>query len=348
MPIAKVTFDRSGSTGTWGSITFDGSPASNSILDNVQIMYASDVQCLNGADVTIQNSLIKDCTQGIYIYNSQPQILNNQITEPTQNGIYGEASGKRPLIQGNVITKTASNPQYKQFQGIIFGNNTRPFITNNDISGFYHAVYLGGGTYTYLTNDSYVTSDPNNRLRNSRYGLNTGWGSTTVAGLLTYGGLGGANSIYNNSTFDVYSYQSSTVVAELNYWGGGQPNYYADGSSSLSFIPYLGSDPWELPSTPISNQQEVRDLDNSVPGSRSDLVSSPSSNVPDLLAGIILERDGRISEAVLHYKQMVNRNVFVRPVLTSLVSIANKYDRSDLLNYFKEMSNNRTELKQAC
>ena len=70
-------------------------------------MYASDIQCLNGADVTIQNSNIDNCTQGIYIYNSQPRILNNQIIEPTNNGIYGEATGKRPLIQDNKITKSA-------------------------------------------------------------------------------------------------------------------------------------------------------------------------------------------------------------------------------------------------
>ncbi len=177
--INRIIFDRSGSSGTWGPIIFDGSGASNSVLDNVEIKYASDIQCLNGADVTISNSIIDNSTQGIYIYNSQPRILNNQIIEPTKNGIYGEATGKRPLIQGNVITKSDSNQQYKQFQGIIFGNSTKPFITHNDISGFYHAVYLGGGTYTFFTDDHIVTSDPNNRLRDSRYGLNTGWGSTT-------------------------------------------------------------------------------------------------------------------------------------------------------------------------
>jgi hypothetical protein len=337
----RIIFNRSRGTSTWGSIIFDGPAASSSIIDNADIMYASDIQCLNDANVTIQNSIIDTCTQGIYIYNSQPQVLNNQIIEPTNNGIYGEASGKRPLIQGNVITKSTSNPQYKQFQGIIFGNSTRPFITHNDISGFYHAVYLGGGTYTLFTDDHYVTSDPNNRLRDSRYGLNTGWGSTTIAA----GDFGAANSIYNNSTFDVYSYQYSTVYATHNYWGGGEPNKYVDGTSYLSTDPYLTSDPWAGSSAPISNQGDIKDLDNFIPGSGSGLISGPNSDILDLLAGMMLERDRRINEAVIHYKQMVNRNVFFRPVLTALASIANEYNRSDLLNYFEELLNNRTELK---
>jgi hypothetical protein len=58
----KITFDRSGITGTWGLITFDGPAASSSILNNVNIKYASDIKCLNGTNVTIQNSLIDHCT----------------------------------------------------------------------------------------------------------------------------------------------------------------------------------------------------------------------------------------------------------------------------------------------
>ena len=95
----------------------------------------------------------------------------------------------------------------------------------------------------------------------------------------------------------------------------------------------------------MSNQLDAKDLDHSIPESRLELVSGPNSNIMDLLAGIMLERDGRINEAVLHYKQMVNKNVFVRPALTSLASIANEYDRSDLLNYFEELLNNRADLK---
>ena len=337
-PDNMVGFTRSGSSGTWGSIIFDGSAASSSIINNSVILYPSDIQCLNGADVTIQNSIIYNCTQGIYIYNSEPQILNNQIIEPTNNGIYGEASGKQPLIQGNKIIRTSS----KNYQGIWFTNYTQPFITHNDVSGFHHAVYLGGGTVSSFT-EAGVTSNPNNRLRNSRYGLTTGWGSTTLAGVVS--NYGGNNSIYNNSSRDVYSYQSSTVWALYNYWGGGAANGFADGSSYLYTSYWLDNDPWEGSSAPISKSGEVTDLVYFNPELGSNPTGDPNSDIGDLLAGLILERDGRINEAVLHYKQMVIRNSFIRPALTSLARITNRYDRNDLFNYFEQLVIDRAELK---
>src|SRR5690606_3064827 len=107
-----ATFERIGSSGTWGGIVFDGSSSSNSVLDDVQIEYASGIQCIDGANVTIQNSLIEYCTNGIYVYNSQPEIINNIINEPLQNEIYGEASMQFPLLLDNTITKTSANSEY--------------------------------------------------------------------------------------------------------------------------------------------------------------------------------------------------------------------------------------------
>ena len=344
IPHIQTVFTRSAGATDWESIIFDGSSSSSSLIDNARIEYASDIQCLNGANVTIQNSIIENCTQGIYIYNSQPQILSNQIKEPTKNGIYGEASGLRPLIQDNEITKTEeNNPEYQEFQGIWFSNSSRPFITHNDISGFYHAVYLGGGTLTYFTDESYVTSDPNNRLIDSGHGLTTGWGSTTVAGTGT-SGFSGINSIYDIDGWDVRSYQSSNVYAISNYWGGGEPFYNVDATSTLVFNPILTTDPWEESSAPISNHGNPNALNNIGSEGESGFGGS-DLNFRDLYDGAMLERDGRINEAVLHYKGMVNRNVLVRPVLTSLASIANGYDRSELLNYFEELVTDRAELK---
>jgi thermitase len=336
----KVKFTRNGSSGTWGSIIFDGSTSSNSIIDNAEITYASDIQCLNGADVTIQNSKIENCTNGIYIYNSEPSILSNVIRYQLQNGIYGEASGKQPLIQGNEITRTST----ESYQGIWFTNYTEPFIINNDISGFHHAIYLGGGTYTYLTDNEQTQYIPNNRLKNSRYGLTTSWGSTTIAGSQGIG-IGGVNSIYNNSYFDVFSSHSSTVYAVYNYWGGGSAHGYADGTSELYTTPYLLVDPWGPSSAPILNQGNVTEFAIFNHKSDSNPMRNPISDVDDLLIGINLEREGRINEAVLHYKQMLNRNSFVRPALTSLASISNRYKRNDLLNYFEELVTDRGELK---
>jgi len=102
-----------GSSGNWGSIIFNGSGTSASVINNSIVEYAANIQALNNANVTIQNSTIDSCTQGIYVYNASPQILNNQILNPSQHGIYVDASGKTPLILSNTITKTSANLNYK-------------------------------------------------------------------------------------------------------------------------------------------------------------------------------------------------------------------------------------------
>jgi hypothetical protein len=141
-----------GGLNSWGSIYFVGSTSANSVIDNVTIRNGGGVRCYSGANVIIKNSLIDHCTEGVYIYNSQPQILTNQIIEPVQNGINVDASGYSPLILHNTITKTNSNPQYHQYQGIIFANNTNGYIAHNDISGFMWGIYIGGGSDALFTN----------------------------------------------------------------------------------------------------------------------------------------------------------------------------------------------------
>jgi len=196
----KITFDRSGTAGTWGSITFDGSAASGSILDNVEIKYASDVKCLNQANVTIKNSLFDNCINGIYVYNSAPVIKFNNINETQQNGIYGQTGGYQPNIQDNVIKKTSSNSGYHNYQGIWFYSNSSVYANHNDVSGFYWGAYIGGGSYAsfyYSSKGLY----PYNRFTNNLYGIAAGWGSTITANWIV--GDGG-NSIYNNTYYDAY------------------------------------------------------------------------------------------------------------------------------------------------
>lgn len=139
---------------TWGSITFNGSASSSSLISNSVIKNGAGIRCLNNANVTITNSIIDHCTEGVYVYNSQPNISGNQIIEPVQNGINVNASGLSPLIQSNTITKTSSNPQYRQYQGVFLSNNSNGYIAKNDISGFYWGMYIGGGSDAYFTNYS--------------------------------------------------------------------------------------------------------------------------------------------------------------------------------------------------
>lgn len=313
---------------SWGSVTFNGSGASSSILNNVLIKDGIGVRCLNNANVTIQNSRIKNCTQGVYFYNSEPRILSNQIIEPVQNGINGDASGKRPLILHNTIKKTNGNPQYKQYQGIILANRTNGYIAHNDISGFYWGIYCGGGTNGYFSDYYYYVYNPNNRITNNRYGFAAGWGSFILAG-----GDGGNycnyNSVYNNSPYDAKSYQKSNILAKYNWWGDDGAQISVDGSSTLVVSNPLSYDPWGG----IPNEEDLP-VQSIPPG---DEENSFVMNLEDIMAGISLEKQGRFAEAVLHYKRMIIRNTSPGFAITQLVGLRKLYPIPNILEYLQTL-----------
>jgi tetratricopeptide (TPR) repeat protein len=330
---SPITFTTSSGTspGTWGSIIFNGSGSSNSILNNVVVRYGSGIQCLNGADITIRNSTIGYCTQGIYVYNSSPGIFNNQIIEPQQNGIYGEASGLNIYAQDNTITKTSSSGSYYQnYQGIWFTNGTVPVVIHNDISGFYWGMYFGGGVVANFITDLYST---NNRITNNFLGIGSAWGSTVLAGLNSL--YGGYNSIHSNTVSDVECYQNSELIAEYNYWSGGQPNASVEYGSTFDAANILTSDPWGVPIMPsATNNNKV---------SQPVLLSSNgtaniNSDISDILAGLSLEKNGKIDDAINHYKIMLQNGKHVSFALAKLANIKNKFSKNEVQNYLESLS----------
>ena len=308
----SIYFNRGGTSGNWGSIIFDGSGSANSILDYVEIKNASDIQCLNNASITIQNSLIQNCTQGIYIYNSAPLITDNQILDPYGNGIYGEANGKAPLIRRNKIKKLTNN--LYNYQGIYLGNYTNPFITGNDIQGFDYGIYYGGGGTSWFSDADYITPVTNNRLVNNNTGLCTAWGSYTIAG---WHDDGSHNSIYGNTYYDAKAYQYGQIEARFNWWGTDGPQIYAYQGGLINAANVLDYDPWE--------------------GIQLRTGDPPMVVSDDIFTGILLERAGRIDETIKHYKQMISRNYTPGFALARLAAIKNKYTVNSIQNYFESL-----------
>ncbi|MBV6419621.1 MAG: hypothetical protein DAHOPDDO_00844 [Ignavibacteriaceae bacterium] len=314
----------------WGSVTFSGSGASNSVLNNVVIKNGVGIRCLNGANVAISNSMIDHCTEGVYFYNSQPSIQYTQIIEPVQNGINGDASGLLPLIINNTIAKTSGNPQYHQYQGIILGNNTNGYIAHNDISGFMWGMYIGGGSDAYFTNYTYQLFNPNNRVRDNSVGVGAGWGGYIMAG--TISSYGRNNSIYNNYTNDARSYKNSVVYAQCNWWGNDGAQIYKDATSTLDVQFPLASDPWNQGPPPGEEGMNIIINNNDSPDDGDGF--NPDSSV---LAGIYLEAQERIVEAVLHYKQMVMNDNHPGFALGRLVGIKNRYNIQNIRNYLENL-----------
>jgi len=304
----KIRFNRGDTTGYWGSIIFDGSASSSSILDFVDINYASDIQCLNNADVTIQNSIMQYCDAGIYVYNSEPRIISNEIYDPFQNAIHITGGGNEVEIYDNIIIKNDTNSQYQQGQGIWLENYSQGFIGHNDINGFNYGIYLGGGSGGYFFDTYGTTPNPNNRLIECTRGMGVGWGSYSLAG---YDELGGYNTVMNNEVCDLRVYESSNVWAEYNYWGGEGGNNLVDSSSVLHDEKYLDYDPWETYLQMLAGETPNNDIVN----------------------GIELELNNNITGAVNHYKLMIGRNSYPAFALTRLAVIKKRHNINNIQEY---------------
>ncbi|MCU7492671.1 MAG: T9SS type A sorting domain-containing protein [Ignavibacteria bacterium] len=330
----NITFQRGETTGRWGNIVFDGAGAANSELNNMTLNDGTEIRCLNGANVKIWNSYFTNFKNGIYVYNSQPEIMGNHIINPLENGIYGEASAASPFILDNVITKDASSPQYHHYQGLFFLNNSSPYIAHNDVSGFDWGLYAGGSTYVYFTDNSLSTFCPNNRFRDNRVGFASGWGSFVYAG--SEGVAGWYNTIMDNTNYDAYSYESSWILAQSNYWGGVEPKTYKDYDSYLEIYDNIEEDPWEGGAIPYVLRAE------SSAGKKTSMNKTnlnDSENIPfNLLEGVKLEKAGKLDDAIAWYKTLVNSEKNQPFAMTELMRIKNKYSRADILSYMEGLT----------
>ena len=320
----NITIDTILTNNQKGSIIFDGSSASSSVLQHVSMRQGAGIQCLNGANVLIKNSRLDTCTLGIYIYSSAPQIIQNTIYNPLQNAISGIALNLSPIIKGNVMTKVTNQHEW---EGIYLINGTYPFVLNNDIRYFDFGIYIGGGSACYFYDTDGTTPNPNNRFRNNVTGICSGWGSTIWAGNDANADSGCFNTILNNSTA-AKSYEYSGLYAWHNYWGPENnlpPYFYIDGNSFIQWDNHLASDPWDQgnsvqnkPGGPLASNNH---LSKSVTGD-------------NLYTGIQLEKDGKIDDAISFYKNLIANDTYVRIALSQLSHIKYKYSKNELTSYF--------------
>jgi tetratricopeptide (TPR) repeat protein len=304
------TFQRNGSTGYWGPIIFDGSGSSESNLTQAALINCAGILCRNQANVTIQLCEITGNIYGIYMYNSSPRIIANIISEPLNNGIYGEASGLNPLIQGNLITKTSSNSNYHDYCGIYLTNHTVPLVCENDIRGFYYGAFFGDYNiaFFYTSTQSYI---PNNRIMDNIYGLVSNTHSHVYAGFSN--GTGAYNGFYGNSIVDAMCTDTSVLNASHNFWNTSNPRVWADEYSQIDV-----SNP--LTDNPFGTEQ----IDNLA-----------VQDTTGLLSGDALERAGRVDDAVNFYKKLIINNNHPGFALTKLIYILKKYNRNEIVTYLE-------------
>src|SRR5690606_17800559 len=223
-------------------------------------------------------------------------------------------------------------------------NYTNPLITGNDIKGYLHGIYYGGGGTGYLTDEDYATPEINNRFTYCYYGVTVAWGSYLYAGVPVTPGYGGSNSIWAN-TYDAYAYQNGTIIAMLNWWG-------SDGAQTLTAtngyidaqLP-LAADPWAGLPLPKANPAttEPAAVNYSLPNG---ITVSSDDPFAEIYTGIRLQAEGKINEAVAHYKQMINKDIHIGFALSSLAGIKNKFSRTDIEDYLENLSSKNNLRKE--
>jgi tetratricopeptide (TPR) repeat protein len=195
-------------------------------------------------------------------------------------------------------------------------------------------MYIGGGSYTYFADTSQPYAYPNNLLTDDLRGLVAGWGATVFAGS-DWDEIGRFNSIHNNTNIDLGCYEYSYIEAGYNYWGGQECNLYVDGTSYIAEVDYyLTTDPWGGQNLaivkPINNSETVKYLSKSI--------GTTSSSNSNLSTGVILEKQGRINDAINFYKGLIANDQNVRIALSQLVGIKYKYAKNEIVDYLISLS----------
>lgn len=73
---SRITFTRSGTSGTWGSIIFSGSGAAGSTLNYVDMQYGTNIQATSTSNITIQNSTFTNNSNAITFTGSTGTVSN--------------------------------------------------------------------------------------------------------------------------------------------------------------------------------------------------------------------------------------------------------------------------------
>ena len=320
----------------YGRIIFNELNTINSVLDSITVNNAFDIEFLNGADITIQNSSINYGFFGISVFNSHPNIINNIIYDPQVCGIYCESASLSLNIYGNTITNIPVEDELSQ--GIEIGNSLSTLVGHNIIHGFGDGIWVGDESMVYFKGANNEAPFPNNLITGNTTGVEVGQGSFVSAGLVTQWQVSCTNnSIYDNSYKNLICGGNSSIAAQSDYWGAnGDHNSWAEDTTEIDFGYDLTTDPWGS-----QNLAVIKPTDKSNRNTLNKSVGSDSTSTNNLAMGIMLEQQGRINDAIIFYKNLVSNNTYLQIALLQLARIKEEYAKSELTNYFRSLLSNQ-------
>jgi hypothetical protein len=319
---SHVVFDREGTSGLWGSIISNGT--TSGLLRYITLRNGWGVKYLNGCENEISYSLIENCTNGVYIENSNITVASDTI-KPTNYGIFGSGENSYVVASDNVMTKPTGTAGYHNYQGIYLHNGTTVCAYHNDIRGFGFGMYYGGSSTTYLLDGYDYTPSVNNRLYDNYQGIGVTWSGICYAGD-SYG-YGGNNSIYGNELYQATLYQNGYLMANCNYWGGGAPaSYNCDSSATFNYANYFTADPWLGQGLKTGRNQNVMTA-----------LAKTTATASEFKKARKLELAGQVDEEIAIYKEIASSEVFGKAALSNLARLQRKYNRTDIDSYFDNL-----------
>jgi hypothetical protein len=338
-----ITFTSTGaiSSGSWGSVILNGSGTSGSNLNYITMQYGTDIQFLNGANGTLQNSAVNNCARGVYVYNSNANISGNSFQDNLNEAIYCNGSGYTHQIHVNTITKTSGNPQYHQQWGIGVSGASYGYISRNDISGFSYGMYIAGGATSYfLKNQNLPYTYPNNRVRDCNYAVTAAWGGSVRNDAYYYMWY---SSIYNNVYYDLYAYQSGSIYSRYDYYGGGSPRSYKDGTSTIDVLYPLSYNPWGAAlsyQSPDNSATESHILAKSTTTSIIQTSAIKDENVDE---GFEFEKQKNYAGAIEYYQSLIKNGKVSQKTLAALAHFGAEAGNKDVTNYFETLKITKNE-----
>ena len=302
-PSTMITFDRNGSSGTWGGVTFNA-----------------------GSSGMINYCTIKNAGTGISCYGSLPTITNNTITGNT-TGIYINLNGtSQSHVSYNTIQSNAScgiNTTLSSFlchHNMIISNGTygiycinpgtpvlSPVLYNNKITGHTYGLYCySSAPYLAVVNVNHqgYPGAGRNSIKQNGTGIQAVFGSDLWLGVFPNGGY---NSISNNSSYGIYAYNDNIIWAQYNWWNG-TPSVYQSSATVRTENYLTGGDPNPLVNS-ISNGSQLSSsngimLKTSTTDNTTSVTSPESKGNDPLLQAMLLEFEDKTEEAISKYQQI--------------------------------------------
>jgi len=201
------------------------STSGSSTLSYCQVFHADRGIYENGVSVSVTNSAIDTCTNGIFLYNSAPNINSCSIHDNTNAGVY-TISSSNPILEGNTIQNN--------YYGIYCTTNSNPKLGNGTTHGA-----------NYLTNNMNGVFCWNNSLPM------LGRSSPSVDG--------GYNNFVNlgGNQWNVYNMTGYSIYGQNNWWGStNQYNFRLAGTGSIIYNPYL-SNSVSIPPPPLFKPDSI-------------------------------------------------------------------------------------------